>query len=376
MPRPLVRSGSMRRPCFGFSLGPAGLALGLVVSATTACGGGKPPARTAASAQTSAGPDEAQPVSSASLSDSALEPAARDALKAEDWPRAEALNRELGRRQPRNPAGKRGLGLALMKQGKNDQAVEALQGSLEIADDAHTRLFLASAFAGLGSHPSALPHLRKAVKMVPAEPAAWAQLAEVLVKVDKPDGAAEVLLESRKPCSACAADDGWKRATEATVEALCTKAEKQLAANDAAGARKSVEAASSLQPERPETHVVEAKIARAGGDKKAAATAYRKAIEGLPDPRSEPGAAARLELAGLLTSDGNGEEAVKLAREVVASRGSDASAQDALGRACDLTKDKDCARKAYEKVSKSPSAPKEALEHARQRLKELKGKRR
>jgi predicted Zn-dependent protease len=210
--------------------------------------------------------------------------------------------------------------------------------------------------------------------MVPDEPAAWAQLAEVLVKVDKPDGAADVLLESRKPCAACAADEGWKRAAEATVEALCTKAEKQLA-SDAAGARKNVEAAIALQPDRPETHLVEGKVARAAGDKKAAATAYRKAIDGLPDARSEPGATARLELASLLISDGNGVEAVKVAREVVAARGSDALALDVLGRACDQTKDTACARKTYEKLSKLTTAPKDASEHARQRLKELKGKR-
>jgi tetratricopeptide (TPR) repeat protein len=352
---------------------------GLVLAclATVACGGSKPAARSAASAR--GGDDEGRPVASGSLSDSALEPAAQEALKAEDWPRAESTNRELARRQPRNPAGKRGLGLALIKQGKNDQAVEALQGSLEIADDAHTRLLLAEAFVGLGRAPSALPHVRKAVKMVPAEPAAWAQLADVLVKVDKPDGAADALLESRKPCPACAKDEVWGRAADAVAEALCAKAEKQLAANDAAGARKNAEAAAALRPDRAETHLVEAKLARAGGDKKGAIAAYRKALEGLSDANAEPGANARLELAGLLVADGDGAEAVKVAREAAAARGSDGRALDVLGRACDLTKDTDCARKTYDKLSKlspGPTASKEAVEHARQRMKELKKKRR
>ncbi|HEX2660436.1 MAG TPA: tetratricopeptide repeat protein [Polyangia bacterium] len=349
-------------------------AIGFALIGPAACGGsGTPAARSAGSS------DDARPVASASLGDSALGPAAEEALKAEDWPRAESTNRELARRQPRNPAGKRGLGLALMKQGKNDQAVEALQGSLEIADDAHTQLLLAEALVGVGRAPSALPHVRKAVKMVPAEPGAWAQLADVLVKVEKPDGAADALLESRKPCPACAKDEAWGRAADTVAEALCAKAEKQLASNDANGARKSVEAAAALRPERAETHLLEAKVANAGGDKKAAAVAYRKAVDGLSDASSDAGASARVELAALLVSDGDGASAAKLAREVVAVRGSDGRALDLLGRACDLTKDTDCSRKSYDKLAKlSPgtTAPKETIDHARQRLKELKKKKR
>jgi tetratricopeptide (TPR) repeat protein len=199
------------------------------------------------------------------------------------------------------------------------------------------------------------------------------------VKVEKPDGAADALLESRKPCPACAKDEVWGRAADAVAEALCAKAEKQLAANDAAGARKNAEAAAALRPDRAETHLVEAKLARAGGDKKGAIAAYRKALEGLSDANAEPGANARLELAGLLVADGDGAEAVKVAREAAAARGSDGRALDVLGRACDLTKDTDCARKTYDKLSKlspGPTASKEAVEHARQRMKELKKKRR
>jgi Flp pilus assembly protein TadD len=351
----------------------SGLALSLACFAAVACGESEKPApRSAGSAR---GGDDDRPVASGSLSDSALVPAAQEALKAEDWPRAESASRELARRQPRNPAGKRGLGLALMKQGKNDQAVEALQGSLEIGDDAHTRLLLAETFVAMGRAPSALPHVRKAVKMAPAEPAAWAQLADVLVKVDKPDGAADALLESRQSCPACAKDDAWKLAADAVAEGLGAKVEKQLAADDVAGARKSVDVAAALRPESPETHLLEGKVARASGDKKAAMVAYRQAIEGLSDATSEPGASARLELAGLLVADGDGAEAVKLAREVVAVRSNDGHALDALGRACDVTKDTDCARKTYEKLSKlSPgsTASKEEIEHARQRMNELK----
>jgi Flp pilus assembly protein TadD len=106
---------------------------------------------------------------------------------------------------------------------------------------------------------------------------------------------------------------------------------------------------------------------------------YRKAMEGLPDPKSEPAAAARLELAALLMTDGKGGEAVKLAREVVAARGDDGAALDALGRACDLTKDVGCARGAYDKLARlepgQGSASKEAVEHARARMKVLKSAR-
>ena len=89
--------------------------------------------------------------SSGSFSDSALEPAANEAMKAEDWSRAETLFAELSRRQPRNPpAGKSGgLGVALMRQDKNEKAIEALQGSPEIADDAQTRSELAHGLPGV-----------------------------------------------------------------------------------------------------------------------------------------------------------------------------------------------------------------------------------
>jgi Flp pilus assembly protein TadD len=340
------------------------------------CGGGdKPLPRSARAAHEESAPSHGG--SASSFSDSAIEPAANDALKAEDWPRAEALFRELSRRQPRNPAGKRGLGVALMKQEKNDQAVEALQGSLEIGDDVRTRLDLAAAFGALGRYPSALPHLRKAVKLAPADPATWSQLADALVKVEKPDGAAEVLVESHDGCARCATDEGWGRAADETAEALDTKAEKQLAANDAAGARKNADAAAKLRPDLAATHLIEAKLARSGGETKLATTEFRKAIEGIPDAKSDAGTSARIELATLLLTEGSGAEAVKLAREVVDVRGDDAGALDTLGRACDATRDVACAKKAYEKVTKLPATANvtpAALEHARQRMKELQGK--
>src|SRR4051812_30816987 len=87
--------------------------------AVGACGGqDEPPPKTAATATTAAPAHvrgEAAPTggTTASMGDSALAPAADDAAKSEDWPRAEALFRELSRRQPRNAGAKRGLGVAL-----------------------------------------------------------------------------------------------------------------------------------------------------------------------------------------------------------------------------------------------------------------------
>jgi len=352
----------------------------LFLLALAGCGGEPPPApRTARAAHAPADEDNdgSAPASASSMSDSALEPAAKDALKSEDWPRAEGLYRELARRQPRNPAGKRGLGEALMKQEKFDKAAEALQGSLDIADDVRTRLDLAAAFGGLGRYPSALPHLRKAVKMAPDNPATWAALADALVKVEKPDGAADVLAESQGACKPCEKDDAWGHAADETAEALNARAEKQLAANDTAGAHKSGDAAAKLRPELPTTHLTQAKLARADGDKKVATAEFRKAVEGFSDAKSEPATSARLELAGLLLADGNGAEAAKLAREVVDARGDSPAALDTLGRACDATKDVACARDAYEKLTKLPPSAelsKETVDHARQRMKDLKGK--
>jgi predicted Zn-dependent protease len=355
-----------------------GLAVGLAATFAAGCGEEeKPPARTA-SAMRGEGKSVERGASSSSLGDSALEPAAKEALQSEDWARAESLYAELARRQPRNPAGKRGLGIALMKQDKNEKAIEALQGSLEIADDVDTRLQLASAFGAMNRYPSALPHLRKAVKMAPTTPATWTQLADALIKVEKPDGAAEALVESKQACPKCADDEAWARAADEVAAALGAQAEKQLAANDTAGARKAADTAADLRPDAPGTHLIRARLAKAGGEGKAAEGEYRKAVGGLSDAKSDAGAGARLELAALLVSDGNGSEAAKLAGEVVDARGDDGRGLDTLGRACDLTKDTDCARKAYERLAQlSPGtdgATQEAIDHARSRMKLLKSK--
>ena len=368
--RDVVRSGAVRVALLLLA-GSAGLT-------GIGCGGEeKPAARTARAAHVSDDSGGGSSASASSMGDSALEPAAKEALKSEDWPRAETLYREMARRQPRNPAGKRGLGEALMKQGKNDRAVEALQGSLDIADDANTRLDIAAAYGGLNRYPSALPHLRKAIKLAPDNPATWAALADALVKVEKPDSAADVLAESEASCKSCQKDEAWGHAADETAEALDAKAEKQLEANDAAGARKAADAAAKLRPDLPATHLAEAKVARAGGDAKLATAEYRKAVDGFADAKSEPATTARLELAALLLADGNGADAAKLAREVVDARGDSPAALDTLGRACDATKDVECARGAYDKLTKlAPSADlsKETVDHARQRMKELKGK--
>ena len=366
----VVTCGAVRVALLLLLAGGAGLA-------GVGCGGEeKPAARTARAAHASED-SGAGSASASSMGDSALEPAARDALKSEDFPRAETLYREMARRQPRNPAGKRGLGEALMKQGKNDQAVEALQGSLDIHDDVNTRLDIAAAYGGLNRYPSALPHLRKAIKLAPDNPAAWAALADALVKVEKPDSAADVLGESEGPCKACPKDEGWGHAADEAAEALDAQVDTQLAANDATGARKAAEAAAKLRPDLPATHLAQAKVARAGGDSKVATAEYRKAVEGFADAKSEPAITARLELAGLLLADGSGADAAKLAREVVEARGDSPVALDTLGRACDATKDIECARDAYDKLTKLPPSAdlsKETVDHARQRMKELKGK--
>ena len=55
-------------------------------------------------------------------------------------------------------------------------------------------------------------------------------------------------------------------------------------------------------------------------------------------------------------------------------RGNDSAALDTLGRACDATKDIDCARNAYGKLVKLPAGgtDKAAVEHAKLRMKILK----
>ena len=343
-----------------------------------ACGADTPPPQSAATVKAPRGARTATGTASTSLGDSALEPAAVEAGESEDWPRAETLYRELARRQPRNAAAKRGLGVALLNQQKNDEAATALEASLRLADDVDTRMKLAAAFAAQDRYPSALPHLRKAAAAKPKDPLPAARLASALVKVEKPDSAADVLQESRKACTACSDDDEWKRAADEVGRACAARAQKQASDGDTAGARKFVDLAVRVRPELPEAQLALGQVARAEGDKKKAAAAYRKAVAGLPDAKSEPGARARLDLATLLLADGAGGEAVTLAEEVVAVRSDDGTALDTLGRACDATRNVKCARQAYGKLVKLPAGGTDqgALEHAKVRMKELKGRRR
>jgi Flp pilus assembly protein TadD len=350
-------------------------------SAHARASGGAP--RGAATAPTPAGGSTA----ATGLGDSALEPAARAAAEAEDWPRAEALYRELCRRQPRNAGAKHGLGLALLRQQKGDQAIGVLQESVRLSDDAGTRLDLAASFESVGRTPSAVPHLRKSVELAPRDPQTWAGLAEALVKVDKPESAAELLSESRKPCVRCPSDDKWNHATDEAARALAAKADRQVGAGDLAGARKAVDVALALRAELVEVQLALGKVARAEGNTQAATGALRKAVEQLPDAKAETGAGARLQLATLLLSGPggpspgpDGQEAVKLASQVVEVRADDGAALDTLGRACDATRNTECARKAYAKLAKLPAGgdhqSRGAQEHARQRMKELKRRRR
>jgi predicted Zn-dependent protease len=344
----------------------------------SACGGEEasaPPPKSAAAARAPRGERTATGGTSRSLGDSALEPAALEAAKAEDWPQAESLYRELARRQPRNAAGKRGLGVALLKQQKHDEAVAALQESLQITDDVETRLHLAEAFASLDRYPSALPHLRKAMAAKPKDPVPAARLAEALVKVEKPDAAADVLHESRKACPSCARSDAWNHAADEVGRACAARAQHQATSGDGAGAHKFVDLAVSVRPELPEAQLAMGQLARTDGDTKKAAAAYRKAVAGLPDAKSDTGATARLELATLLIGDGGGGEAVELAEQVVAARGEDGAALDTLGRACDAARNVDCARKAYGKLAKLSSGEKSAVDHAKVRMKALKRRR-
>ena len=214
--------------------------------------------------------------------------------------------------------------------------------------------------------------------MTPRDPAAWTQLADVLLKVEKPEGAADTLRESANACKPCASDDGWNHVADDVARTFDAKSAKQLASGDAVGAQKSADVAAALRPNLPETHLALGKIARAQGNAQGATNEYRKAVERLPDAKAGAGATARLELATLLLSNGGGAEAVKLAEQVIAAHEDDPAALDTLGRACDATRDTDCARKAYGKLVKLPTGNEvsgQTLTHARLRVKELKSRR-
>ena len=70
-------------------------------------------------------------------------------LEAGDWAGAEEQAREVLALAPGNPGALRGLGLALLRQDRNKEAVEALRASLDAEDDATTRAMLAHLEKGL-----------------------------------------------------------------------------------------------------------------------------------------------------------------------------------------------------------------------------------
>lgn len=315
------------------------------------------------------------------LPDSALEPAAREAAAAGNWAEAETVYRELVRRQPRSAAAKRELGLALMHEDRGAPASAMLADSLELEDSFDTRVALAENFMAMNRAPSALPHLRRAVAMKPSDASGWSLLVEALVKVDKPDGAADVLSDSARACAACLADDRWRRAGDDVARALAASAQKQIGSGNAAAANKTLDRVAALRPDLPETHLGRGQIARTQGDEPRAFAEFRRAVDTTPDAKAPAGAAARLELARLLTDRGQPGEATTLVRQVVASRGEDVASLDLLGRACEANKDAECARKAYGRLVSLPATATEragddpakaAVSHARDRLKLLK----
>ena len=70
-------------------------------------------------------------------------------LDASDWMGAETAARALLDLAPDNAGALRGLGLALLRQDRNKEAVEALRASLELEDDPNTRAMLAHLEKGL-----------------------------------------------------------------------------------------------------------------------------------------------------------------------------------------------------------------------------------
>ena len=70
-------------------------------------------------------------------------------LESSDWAGAEAAARDILAMAPRDASAWRGLGLALLRQDRNKEAVEALLLSLEVEDDPNTRAMLAHLEKGL-----------------------------------------------------------------------------------------------------------------------------------------------------------------------------------------------------------------------------------
>ena len=133
------------------------------------------------------------------------------AIREADWKGAEAAFREAVRRTPKAAKPHRGLGIALLNQGKVDEGLATLQRSVAIEDSTSARYNIGFAYGKKGDYAKAAESFRLAVTLTPDYPLGRTYLVDALARSDRHDEALDTVKEARAKCAKCKAGTEFTR---------------------------------------------------------------------------------------------------------------------------------------------------------------------
>lgn len=341
---------------------------------------------TASSTQQAQAP-AAAPVASTAQAEASpsLEQLKADALearKAGDSRRIQSLYREIARREPQNGEALAFAGMATIQLGQKHEGMAELERGLALTDSGPARYVLGLMYLSEQSPQRALPHLERAVGLMPEAVRAWDSLAQAYAQLGRLDDAfaAAERVKALAPDApqtevllmALASMDGVMRVSPEAARHF-TEGVGHAGQGRMGEARAAFEAALRLAPDFADCHYNLGVVLAQQGDTARAEREYRAAIPGFGPRQAVLQADARNNLAFLLVSRGvKGAEPVALVRAAIATRGERPSYLDTLARACDASGDTACAVETFRKLLAAKDAlPPEVRVHAEARLEAL-----
>jgi tetratricopeptide (TPR) repeat protein len=241
-------------------------------------------------------------------------------------------------------------------------------------DSAAARYDIALAYGAKGDFAKAADSLRVAVKLQPDYPQAWAHLVDALARSKRDVDAYDAATEAREKCPRCAPGTDFTRSIRPFVLYLHDKAATFFQQGKLDLAETGEVAVVKVAPDFADAYYNLGKIAAAKGKTDLAEAFYRRALDRYRPEESQLAADTKNNLAFLLLGRGGADlEAILLIRDAIAVRGERPAYLDTLGRACDATDDRACARYAYSKLLRvgGSALPADVAAHARARLARL-----
>ncbi|MBI3073986.1 MAG: tetratricopeptide repeat protein [Deltaproteobacteria bacterium] len=238
---------------------------------------------------------------------------------------------------------------------------------------------LAGFYMGLKETPDARNHIQRALALDPKNGHGWQLLAlfEWQMKEFQRAAAAFIMAKRLLPRDSSLAKDLAQFETVSPVKAelppallRLADAERKLRLGDLAGARVAYDAALKVDPKCANCCYNLGVIASRLGDKRRAATEYRKAIALYSPEEALLRADAQNNYAAIMVELGDASaETERLVADAITIRGERPSYVNTLARTCDALKKVSCARTNYEKLlTFGGSVPAAVAKHARQRL--------